>query len=541
MKISKMQMVALVLIIVVSITGVGIYVSGWLRTEPERDTLVIGTTMPIDTFLLAPGSASMRHKIATLMWEGVTEIGNDSKIRLKLATDMDLSGDGLTYTFYLRQGVKFHDGTPFNSSAVKFLFDVLKNGTAEGKWGMSWVFWPDILEADPIEVVDLYTVKIHLKKPCAPFLSVLCNAWGPNNFVSPTSYQSLGENWGEGTNGAPGTGPWILKEWVREQRVVLVRNDNYWDQSKVPHLKTIVVNLFSDWGTLKMSLLAGEVDVIYEMAPMPTDVIELGKSSEVSVVRTEGQTMRVILMGMNGFPFNNTLLRKAVAYALNITKIIELCYKGTAVRPYSTIHTWMTEYYRRSYEKYERNVTKAKELLVEAGYPEGFSFRLIYCTTLYGPMEPEVAIVMKDNLAEVNITANLVGAEYARFREERNKVVGDAVLGGWIMNYPDPDNQISQYVTSTGYYGRMIGVGNQSWGAQATELASEGLVESDLEAREAIYNELQDLQAEELPVIVFAEMGRFVFVRNNVKNFWASPVGFTATTPEDFTKVRIED
>jgi ABC-type transport system substrate-binding protein len=72
-------------------------------------------------------------------------------------------------------------------------------------------------------------------------------------------------------------------------------------------------------------------------------------------------------------------------------------------------------------------------------------------------------------------------------------------------------------------------------------LASEGLVESDLEAREAIYNELQDLQAEELPVIVFAEMGRFVFVRNNVKNFWASPVGFTATTPEDFTKVRIED
>jgi peptide/nickel transport system substrate-binding protein len=260
-------------------------------------------------------SAFVDRQVHNSIYDKLVDLDANGKIVPMLATEWKVSDDGLTYTFTLREGVKFHDGTDFNAEAVKANLERYRTEEKSTRKN-------ELKAVDSIEAADAKTLKITLKEPFAPFLSVLTDRSGM--IVSP---KAVADQSGDIRNQPVGTGPFKYESRVKGDTITLVRNDQYW-QAGLPKAAKIVYKILTDANTALINLKAGQVDFTDSVPPQ--EVANLKSDSNFAVVNEVGFGYQGIWFNTKAPPLDNKQVRQAIDMLIDRDELVRVLFSGTA-------------------------------------------------------------------------------------------------------------------------------------------------------------------------------------------------------------------
>lgn len=337
--------------------------------------------------------------IQRLVTENLTDLHWETgELLPNLAESWEASKDATSWTVRLRKGVQFHDGTPFDAEAVKFNLErVLDVGVAKGSFDM----------IQRIEVKDPHTV-VFQTTPFAPLMRLF--AYAPSGIASPTQIKNLGSD--NYFRKPTGTGPYTFVEHIRGDRSVIMANGRYWGGR--PYVNRVIMRVVPDIGARIAALEAGDLDVAYDVPPTETRRLEANPA--IRIVR--GRTARTVYVGINTQygPLREKRVRQALNHAVDKEAILKGIYLGegrVSDAPFTNIafgHAPMPPY------KYD--TAKAKQLLAEAGYPDGFDVTLTYAPGRY-LMDTQLVEAVAAYLRAVGIRARIQAVEWATYGRMR--------------------------------------------------------------------------------------------------------------------------
>ena len=322
---------------------------------------IYGGTLTIAQAVEPPGldpatnpSTAIPRVVYSNVLEGLVKIDRTGKIISALAREFKISQDGKEYTFSLERGVKFHDGNSFDADDVKFTFERLMDPKTA-------IIHPEYYkEIDTLQVLDSYTVKITLKTVSSMFLFNL--ARGDSVIVNRNAVEKLKTE-------PVGTGPFKFVEWARGDHITLAKFEGYHRQG-IPYLDKVIFKFIGDPSAQIASLKAGDIDVIaYDVSPENASLLE--KDPKFKVLN--GYTTTEVILSTNNSrkPFDDVRVRRAMAYAIDRSALIQGAMSGYGV-PIGSHMDPGNPYYIDLTKTYPYNPQKARELLMEAGYPNGF-------------------------------------------------------------------------------------------------------------------------------------------------------------------------
>ena len=352
-----------------------------------------------------------------MMYENLAKFDEKLKIVPGLAEKWEQSKDGLTWTFFLRKGIKFHDGTPFNAEAVKTFVERMIGPEKPSRAGLYTPF------VKSVEVVNDSTVKIVLKSPFAFFLNNIAHS--ASGIISPTALKTLGKDI---ARKAAGTGPFKFVEWVHGDHLTMVRNDDYWGGK--PYLDKIIVKTVKEDSARVMMLQSGDAQLIVRIPP--EDIPRLEKEKAVKLDTTE--TLRVLYIGINCAkkPFTDVRVRQALNHAVDKEAIVKSIYQGRALVSNGIVAPLATGYF--PVQGYSYDPDKAKKLLAEAGFPNGFKAKLWTPQGRY-PKDFEMAQAVQQQLKKVGVDCTLDTMEWAAYlaatRKPPQENQSELFLLGW--------------------------------------------------------------------------------------------------------------
>ena len=402
----------------------------------EGGTMVIslGTDVPIFDSVYASGIPNLG--IIHLVSEGLTRIdpeGGDPKVLPVLAESWEQSGE--TWTFKLREGVMFHDGTPFNAEAVKCNIERMLNPDTGALAASAFRV------IDSVEVVDEYTINIITNGPFAALPAQL--AYSPMAINSPTQVQALGN---EDYHTAPmGTGPFKFVHHIKGQEVLVEANEDYWGGA--PYLDAIAMRPIPETASRLLALEAGDSHVIYHVPPRDAQRYMDDPSLGIEVLTPPQQ--RLIHVGMNNLwgPFQDVRVRQALNYAVDNQAIVDNILMGLTTASDSPLPPTALCY--ESTKDYAYDPDKARDLLAEAGYADGFK-----ATLHYGPgrylLDTEIVEAVQSYLADVGVEVEIIALEWAAYIGEVRKPPEENITQlffiGWGLPTLDPELSLTSYV-----------------------------------------------------------------------------------------------
>jgi ABC-type transport system substrate-binding protein len=343
----------------------------------------------------------------------------DAKLNLVpgLAEKWEQAKDGMSWTFNLRKGVKFHDGTPFNAEAAKYFFDRMIGPEKPSRAGL----YAPLVESTV--VVDEYTVKVNMK---APFAFLLNNiAHSASGIVSPTGHKALGKDI---ARKPVGTGPFKFVEWVHGDHVTLARNDDYWGGK--PKLDKIIIKTVKEESARVMMLMSGDAQLAVRLPS--EDIPRLEKDAAIQLDATE--TLRVLYIGFNVAkkPFSDERVRQAFNLAVDRESIVKNIYQGRALVAGNIVAPLTTGYF--PLPAYPYDPEKAKKLLADAGFPNGLKAKFISPQGRY-PKDFEMAQALQQQWKKAGIEVSLDTMEWAAYLAATRKPVDqtdvEIFLLGW--------------------------------------------------------------------------------------------------------------
>lgn len=327
----------------------------------------------------------------------------EAPIEPALAESWTKSDDGLTYTFKLRSGVKFHDGTDFNADAVKANLERIRKlnlGPASFFTGV-----------DTVNVVDPSTVEIKLKAANPLFEQYL-----PFTFmISPTAIQKNTAGDDNATKWlsthAAGTGPYMVETWDKGQQLVLTAFPDYWGGWQGSHIQRIVMRVVPEAATQRLMLENGDAQMIDSV--VASDVTDLSGKAGVQVIQSKGLRVDMLAMNENFGPLADPNVRKAIQYAFPYDQVIQVAYNGLAVPAIGPLSVDMPGSAKGTLEPLKQDLTKAKEFLSQSKYPDGgFTLRLVYSNNL--TEQKTAGLLLGDALKQFNITVDVQAMPFAQ-------------------------------------------------------------------------------------------------------------------------------
>lgn len=477
------------------------------------------------------------------IYDTLTVVNPEGQVEGVLAESWDISEDGLEYTFHLRQGINFHDGTPFNADAVKFSFDRALD-PATNTPTRSW-----ISAIQETQVVDDHTVKMVLSEPFSPLLGNLATAY--LGVPSPTAVEQFGDDFGVNP---VGTGAWKFKEWISGETITLVPNEEYHNvrsfvnNKGVPYLDELVFRTIPEAETQLAAFETGEVNAFLSVPPREVTRLQ-GDSNYEVVVSESGSatsyvefTMLEIPEGEFGAqwkpPFDDVLLRQAVAYAIDADEMIENVLYGLAVRNYGPMPTGMFAYKPEIEEfGYHYDPEKANALLDQAGWihsdsdgvreKDGAKLDVLFWASNSSTNE-RIATIIQNQLNQVGFNVSIELIESATFLAQLSENVSNLNLLGW--GQPEPD--------------MLRGMTNGTWGVgryrdeQYQTLVSDALKTTDPAERTEIYFEAAKKMLADAAMVPLWTQLTVMAVRSEVKDFAQGPFYPSSGVWED---VYVED
>jgi len=530
-----------------------ILILGTIGIASASGTLVFGSSG--DPSRLDPGDVTDGESIQRMdnIFEGLVEYqAGNCKIQPCLATSWEASADGTEIVFNLRKGVKFHDGTDFNADAVVFSFarqyDLNHPYHQYGEWAYWGYMFSDIKE---MEKIDDYTVKLVLKRTNASIMTSL--AMFTVNIVSPANAEKYK---GDAFKYPCGTGPFKFVEWVKDDHITLEANDNYWRERS--QLDKLIFKVIPDPSARLMALEVGEVQGIEY--PNPADFNRINANKDLVLMTQPG--MNIAYMAMNtgygyedanengvrdpdepwvktpGYfePLTKKKVRQAINMAIDKQSIIDNLYMGTAIKAKNGMPPFMLGY-NDEIQDYPYDPAKAKELLTEAGYPNGFEVTL-YVMPVSRPYmfdPPKIGEAIQSYLGAIGIKVKFYQVDWGTYLQETEAGKHQMCLLGWTGDNGDPDNFMNVlYGTNACSIGT---AGNYAFfnDENVQILLSKALQTYDEEKRAEYYKKAQEVIHEDAGWVYLAHSLQSMVFRKNVHGFVLNP-----TSRYFFYPVRLE-
>ncbi|MFB2898743.1 ABC transporter substrate-binding protein [Aerosakkonemataceae cyanobacterium BLCC-F50] len=455
-----------------------------------------------------------------------------------LATSWSVSADGKTWTFKLRPGVKFHDGTNFDAEAVKFNVERwwdAKNPNGYRNAGKSYEIWQQIFggfKGDPnsllqdFKVVDKSTIQFVLKQPFAAFPSAIGS--GFFGIASPTAIKKAGANYGTPNSLAVGTGPFIFKEWRTGDRVTLAKNPNYW-QKGFPKTNQLVIRFITDPAARLAQLRAGQIDFTVDLAP--DQIKEIQSDRNLDAVPRPSFNVGYLALNTSYKPLSDVRVRQAIDLAIDKQQIVQAFWGDLGENSPHFIPSILSWAQSKNLTKTQPNPQKAKQLLTQAGYPNGFDLELWYMPVSrpYFPTPKPIAEAFAADLSAIGIRVKLNTKDWAAYIADRKKSPGfQAFMLGWTADYGDPD---SFYYPHFGP-GGTVDIGGWK-NAKLIQLLNQGRATGDKAARAKIYAQIDEILSQEAVRLPIVHSQPLLAKRKNVQGWIPSPLG-----SEDFAGIQ---
>ncbi len=439
-----------------------------------------------------------------------------AEVTAGLAERWDISADGKVYTFHLRKGVTFHDGTPFNGQTYVQALDRLLNKDhpyfykkQEGVSSMVTYSLEPAVES--YKALDDATVQMTLKTPYAPFLSDLAMVW--LGVVSPRAVDKYGF---EVSKHPVGTGPFTFVEWVSNDHVTVQANPNYWGEK--PKLDRIIFRVVPEGSVRTLKLQKGEIHI---MADVPPETINrLEEDPNVTVLRQAGLTVNGIGIPRRVKPFDDVRVRQALNYAVNKEEMNKFLYKGIAVPMRSPIPPVLWGY-NDSLEGYPYNPEKAKQLLKEAGYSDGFETELYaYANPRgYNSVGIKMATAVQGYWNAIGVKAKITQLEWGAYLKTiRSKDFASLSMRGWSGDNGDPDNFLFNLFHSSRLPDAYAGP------KEVDELIEQARVVTDEAKRIALYKEIQAKIMEDAPWVFINHTQQVRAISKKVHGYQLNPL-----------------
>tara|TARA_R100000365_G_C2739532_1_gene68330 strand:+ start:155 stop:1708 length:1554 start_codon:yes stop_codon:yes gene_type:complete len=484
------------------------------QTPPN--VLIVGQIAEPQSLDPQVSTAVNDFRILVNIYDGLVRYADGTlEVEPALATDWTISDDGLTYTFNLREGVTFHDGTPFNAEAVKFNFDRMLDEDHPyydtGPFPLSFNF----SAVDSVNVIDEHTVEFVLTEPFAPFLSNL--AYPTGLIVSPQGVMDNVDDYGRNPSG---TGPYRFVEWQSNTRVVVEANPDYWDGA--PALEAVVFRPITDANTRVAEMLSGGIDVMVEVPP--DNVSQFEEDSAFEVYEQAGPHVWYVMLNAQYGPFADKLVRQAANYAVNKDALVNDILQGTATVSDSPIAPAFNWAYNEDLEPYPYDPDMAEQLLSEAGVdnPEVTFYVTEGGSGMLDPITMGTAI--QADLEAVGFDVTIETYEWNTFLGIVNPGLGedvDMAEMAWMTNDPD----VLPFLTLRTNAWPEAGGFNSSYysNEEVDELLEAARVETDIEARGDLYKQMQEIVYEDAPWIFVANWQQNAVTTEAVEGFSLQP------------------
>ena len=471
--------------------------------RPIAEEIVIGRIQDSNDLDPVTQDGNVNIWMFNLMMEGLVKTSDDgTEILPALAEDWEISDDKLTYTFNLVPDVKFSNGDPV--LAEDWVWSIERARDTEAS---VWKFAAEGI-AD-VEAPDDETVVITLGAPRAAILAELAMF---NLTVQDKSYyEEVGQE--EYSQMPVGTGPYRLVEWRKGEDMTFEKNPYYRGEAITERIKFVVV---PDDNTRALQLESGQIDA---MTYVPFNRMDsLDENPDLKAIGIPSTETRYVVFNNGVEPFDDLNVRLAMQYGTDKQEMVDFVLYG-----YGQIATSYAPpaglYYNDSLEDYGYDVEKAKELLADAGYPDGFETELL--VRAGNAVYEQMAVILKEQWAKIGVTANILSLESATAVDKYRALEHEVTLSGWTNDIPDPSQQV-QYVfmhdVVSNYY--------TDWKSErAEELVEQGIVELDEEKREDIYLELQEIHFSEVPMMPVFHSVYPVAMKNEIEGFNQTPLG----------------
>jgi peptide/nickel transport system substrate-binding protein len=540
------------------------------------DTLIMASFGDVDSLDPAKAYDNVSWSMLALVYDRLIDFdgANLTKFVPRLATEVPtvanggISKDGLTYTFKIRKGVKFHDGSTLTPDDVAYSFK--RNMVTDTEAGPDWIWFQVFLggsgsrgddgkiavsfsDIDKAVEVKGDSVVFHLAKPFPPFLSVLCGKWasivskgwvaaqGGWDGTEATWEQFNNPETGKETlfNKAMGTGPFKFVRWDKGVEFDVTRNDAYWGPK--PSLKNGVYKVVDEWSTRKLMLLQGDADIVTVNA---TNFPEMDSEKGITIYKNlPSLDLSGMHFNMNindkdnpaiysskldgqGVPanfFSDKNLRLAFFYAWDEKTFIQDATNGNAMDPVVPFPKGLP-YKNEKLESKPFDMKKAVDYFKKAWggqvWAKGFKFDILYNS---GNTERETgAKILAENVMSLNpkFQIGVRGVEWPVYLENRKLKRMPIYFLGWAPDYPDPDNYAFPYMHSEGDFAGRQGYKNPV----VDDLVKSAGVELDSAKRQAMYYKLQDIWLEDSISILAQQPLRRRFVKDWVKGYYYSPM-----------------
>ncbi len=496
--------------------GVSSLAPAMAQTPPG--VLIVGQVAEPQALDPAAVTAVNDFRILRNVYDGLVRYASGTlEVEPALATDWEISEDGTVYTFTLREGVTFHDGSPFDAEAVVFNFERMLNDDHPyhdtGPFPLAFFF----SAVETVEAVDDMTVRFTLNAPYAPFLSNL--AYPTGLIVSPQAVMDQGAEFGRNPSG---TGPFRFVEWRSNEAVVIEANPDYWDGA--PELEAVVFRPITDANTRVAEMLSGGIDLMVEVPPVALSEFQ---GDAFNIVEQAGPHLWFLILNMREGPFTDQLVRQAANYAINKTALVEEVLEGTAevaAGPTPPAFAWA---YNEDLEPYPYDPDRARDLLAEAGL-ENPSITFYVTEGGSGMLDPvAMGTAIQADLEAVGFDVTIETYEWNTFLGRVNPgLEGEADMAemAWMTNDPDTLPYLALRTDAfpdaggfnSGYYSN----------PEVDALLEEARTATSQERRAELYREMQAIVQEDAPWVFVANWVQNAVTSDRVENFSLEPSFF---------------
>lgn len=437
-------------------------------------------------------AASDTDAMMSNVFEGLMGYNQKGQTVNRLAEKASVSGDGLKYTFTLRKGVKFHNGKTLTSEDVKYSYEKLAGLSGEKPLSSKFT------NVAKVDTPDANTAVVTLKKKDVSFLAKCIIA------ILPKDYNDQSEK-------PVGTGPFKFVEYDRGQKLVLEKNKDYYDSKRKANIDKVEFRIMTDPSAVLMALKSGDLDMASVNAK---DVDSL--KDKFNILQSPQNMVQLFALNNSVKPFNDVKVRQAVNYAIDKDAIIKVVANGYGTKLSSNMSPIMSVYYQDGLNKYKTNINKAKELLKEAGYENGFS------TTVTVPsnykFHVDTAQIIADQLSKVGIKLQIKQIDWAQWLDQvYTKANYDSTVIGFTGKL-DPNDVLGRYQST--YPKNFVKFNNKAY----DDLINKATTQDAEADRAKTYKECQKILVDDAASVFIMDPSLIVASKKNLKGLKFYPV-----------------
>lgn len=476
------------------------------------------------------------------LFETLLIIDQDNKVQPGQAEKYEVSPDGLTWTFTMRDGLKWSDGTDLNAKDFEYTFKRIADTNvaapyAETVIGMIEGYKDAIDSKDPEKLNvkasdDGKTLTIKLAYPCSYFDKIV--AFGTMSPVQKATVEKNGDSWATKPETYVCNGPYTITEWTPSEKIVCKKNENYkggWDSSKIVNDKLTFL-LLEDSSASYTAYTGGTAQLIKDVPTEEIPTLKKDKKDEFNVDPILGTYY--LSMNLNKAPFNNKNVRKALSLAIDRDYVANTVMQGTYTPAYNYVGTGVDDVDPGKFlenskaanggktyisEDYKANLEEAKKALAEAGYPEGKGFPTITYSTNDAGYHKALAEYLQQVYKDLGITMNIDIVDWSSFTPKRRAGEYEMARNGWVMDYNDASNMIELFYSSNGN-------NDGKYNNPAFDKALNDSKVADKAAHFTALHEAEKIVSEDYGFIPVAYYNDFWLQSTSLKGTWHSPYGY---------------